>query len=104
MIFVANIVSPFAESRLSSQNQPLPSECQTCRGRRVKSEDEESEDEENDLDENDHDDDDIDDDYGNGNGDDDVAKRMSNKKTRWRRTEPGGCFVSQRIHVCTLSQ
>ena len=57
---VANIVSPFAERRSSSQNQPLPSECQTCRGRRVKSEDEENEDAENDLDGNDHDDDDSD--------------------------------------------
>ena len=66
---VANIVSPFAERRSSSQNQPLPSECQTCRGRRVKSEDEE-----NDLDENDHDDDDSDDDYGDVDSDGDVAK------------------------------
>ena len=53
MIFVANIVSPFAETRSSSQNQPLPSECQTCRGRRVKSEDEENDLDENDLNEND---------------------------------------------------
>ena len=64
MIFVANIVSPFAETRSSSQNQPLPSECQTCRGRRVKSGDEE-----NYLDENDHDDE-SDDDYGDSDSDD----------------------------------
>ena len=68
MIFVANIVSPFAETRSSSQNQPLPSECQTCRGRRVKSGDEE-----NDLDENGHDNDDSDDD-DNDNSDGSVAK------------------------------
>ena len=61
---MANIVSPFAESRSSSQNQPLPSECQTCRGRRVKSGDEE-----NYLDENDHDDE-SDDDYGDSDSDD----------------------------------
>ena len=66
---MANIVSPFAETLSSSQNQPLPSECQTCRGRRVKSEDEENEDEENDLDENDHDDE-SDDDYGDSDSDD----------------------------------
>ena len=78
MIFVANIVSPFAESRSSSQNQPLPSECQTCRGRRVKSEDEENDLDENDLDDDDtyddYGDDDGDDDYGDGDSDDDVAK------------------------------
>ena len=69
MIFVANIVSPFAETRSSSQNQPLPSECQTCRGRRVKSGDEENYLDENDLDENDHDDE-SDDDYGDSDSDD----------------------------------
>ena len=71
---MANIVSPFAERRSSSQNQPLPSECQTCRERRAKSEDEENEDDENNLDEIDQDDDDNDDDYGDGDSDDDVAK------------------------------
>ena len=71
---MANIVSPFAERRSSSQNQPLPSECQTCRERRVKSEDEENEDAENDLDENDHDDDDSDDDYCDVDSDGDVVK------------------------------
>ena len=66
---MANIVSPFPESRSSSQNQPLPSECQTCRGRRVKSGDEENYLDENDLDENDHDDE-SDDDYGDSDSDD----------------------------------
>ena len=50
---VANRVSPFAENHSSSQNQPLPSECQKCRGRRVKSEDKENDLGENDLNEND---------------------------------------------------
>ena len=61
---MANKLSPFAERSSSSQNQPLPSECQTCRGRRVKSEDEDEENDENDCD----------DDYGDDDSDDDVAK------------------------------